>query len=158
MVKDSVYKSLIIVVVVCVSLVFVVGALTNGFENLVVSGGVFSEADFLLEVDLSGSVFSVGESLTGNATVTNISGKNVRVVSNGYMPCTYLHSASDTNNSHPERESLCIEILRANDNLSGSFVYEFTEPGMYVLYVHYYIEVNGVWLSRALEGSVIEVK
>lgn len=159
MVKNNVYKSLIvvIVVVVCLSLVFVVGVLTNGFEDLVVSDEVFSEADFPLEVALSGTVFGVGDSLSVNATVTNMSGKTVRVVSNGYMPCVYLRSISDTT-MHSDPDSLRVEILKNNDNLSRDFVREFAEPGIYVLYVHYGIEVNGVWLSSELEGIIIEVK
>jgi hypothetical protein len=117
----------------------------------------FSEADFPLDVDLSGVVFSVGDKLSGTATITNRCGKNVIVTSNGYMPCAYLHSSFDTN-KHPERDSGRVELLRANGKLSRDFVYEFTEPGTYVLYVHYYIEVKGVVLRSALEDIIIEVK
>jgi hypothetical protein len=160
MVRDSVFKGLIIVVVVvCLSLVFVGLFLSGVFEGgLVVSDGVFSECDFLLEVDLSGRVFNVGDSLSGTAAITNVSGKNAQVFSSMYMPCTCLHNISETN-MHPEFDIARNRvILRADDKISRGFVYELTESGMYVLYVHYYVEVNGVGLSGELEDIVIEVK
>jgi len=157
MVRNSVYKCLIIVVV-CLSIVFVVSVLNFMSKDRIDGGTVFSEADFSLEVDLSGINFSVGDKLSGTATITNMSGKNVIVTSNGYMPCTWLHDISDTHQQHPERDSLCVERLRVNDNLIQGFVYEFTESGTFVLYVHYYIEINGVELCSELEDIIIEVK
>ena len=156
MLKGNVYKGLIIVVVVCLSLVFVGMCLNVTLKNKIVESS-FSELVFPLDVDLSGMVFSVGDSLSVTATITNVSGKNVVVVSNGYMPCVYLCNVFDTR-SHPEPDSISREMLKSNGKLSRDFVFEFTECGVYVLYVHYGIEVNGVWLSSELDDIIIEVK
>ena len=157
-------KSLAIVVV-CLSLIFTVTILNVMTKEktvetevpLAVETGNFSEADFPLDGELSSVVFSVGDKLSGTATITNCCGKNVHVVSNGYMPCAYLHSSSDTK-QHPELDSRWEGHLRTNTKLSNGFVYELTEPGTYVLYVHYYLEVNGVVLKSELEDIIIEVK
>jgi len=157
MVKNSVYKSLIIVAAVCWSFVFLISVLNVMSKVITDNETIFSEGDFPLEVALSGTTFSVGDKLSGTATITNRSGKNVIVTSNGYMPCTWLHDISDTH-QHPERDSLCVERLRVNDNLSQGFVYEFTESGTFVLYVHYHIEINDVEIRSELEDIIIEVK
>ena len=91
-------------------------------------------------------------------TITNTSGKDVKVVSNGAMPCTYLCSVNNETRNHYERMSRTEQILKVGDNMSTTFVYDATERGTYVLYVHYRIEVNGVELRSELEDIIIEVK
>ena len=55
-----------------------------------------SQKDFPLEVDLGKKVFNLGEKISFNATITNKSGKDVNVSSNGEMPCAFFRNINDT--------------------------------------------------------------
>ncbi|MCL2257408.1 MAG: hypothetical protein FWC14_04315, partial [Candidatus Bathyarchaeota archaeon] len=118
----------------------------------------FSEADFPLEIDLPNTVFNVGDKISGTVTITNRSGKNVEIRSNGAMPCTYLHSNNDTSHNHPEMRGIKYHVLKAYDKMSRDFEWEAEESGTYVLYVHYTIVVNGVELRSELDDIIIEVR
>jgi hypothetical protein len=155
--ETRLYKILKIALVTCCIIIVTLSLLTfipkDDFSET-----DFSEADFPLAVVLSGRVFSVGDKLSGTVTVTNMCGKNVWVVSNGYMPSACLFNISDTDRVRVERMSMWEGILKADGNLSRGLEFELTEPDTYVLYVYYSIEVNGVGLYRALEDIIIEVK
>jgi hypothetical protein len=156
MVKNSVFKGLFIVFVVCLSLVFVMVILNVMFKDKS-SETSFSEADFPLEIDLSSTVFHVGDKVSGTITITNRCGEDVTVVSNGAQPCAYLHRANETFD-HVETKLYFSQTLKAGGKISRDFNWPVNEVGTFVLCVHYGIEVNGVWLSRELENIIIEVK
>jgi hypothetical protein len=146
-------------VVVCLSVIVIMSALTvETKRNFVDKSVEINVTDFPLAVDLSGVVFSVGDNLSGTVTVTNMCGKNVWVVSNGYMPFACLFNISDTDRVRDERMSMWEGILKTDGKLTQSFKFELTEPGTYVLYAYYSIKVNGVGLYSALEDIIIEVK
>jgi len=150
---------LFVFVVVCLSVIVIMSVLTVVTKRNFVDKDVeVNVADFYLDVTLSGRVFSVEDKLSGTVTVTNGCGKNVWVVSNGYMPSACLFNISDTDRICVEPMSKWEGVLKANDNLSQGFEFEFTAPGTYVLYVYYRMEVNGVGFYSALEDIIIEVK
>ncbi|MCL2643615.1 MAG: hypothetical protein FWD52_08950 [Candidatus Bathyarchaeota archaeon] len=157
MVKSRAYKFLIIVLVASLFFNVVMVVLTvipkEDFSEI-----VFSEADFPLEVDLSTAVFYVGDKVSGTATITNKSGKDVTVFSNGHTPCIYLHKVNTTS-VHVETDAGRGEVLKAGGKMTSVFNREVTEAGTYVLYVHYNIRVNGrIELCSELEDIIIEVK
>ena len=154
MVKNKPYKMLIIVLVVCLSFICAIAVLNgvskdDDFRNGVskdddFSEAIFSESDFPLELDLNSTVFNVGGKISGTVTITNRSGKDVTVVSNGAMPCTYLRNTNDNTSRHVERSGIAQQILKIDHKMSKNFEWIAKESGTYVLYVHYCIEVNGV--------------
>ena len=54
------------------------------------------EKPFPLSIDLTKYRYTVGETLRFTATITNQSGKDVSVVSNGEMPCVNFREADCT--------------------------------------------------------------
>jgi hypothetical protein len=157
MVKRKFYALSIVVIMVCLSLVFTILVLNVASEEDF-SDTNFSVVDFPLDIDFSNNVFHVGDKISGIITITNRNGKDVKVVSNGYMPCTYLHSINDETHMHPERMSRAEQILKTDKKMTQNFEWEAKDIGTYVLYVHYSIEVNGVELYSELEDIIIEVK
>ena len=111
-----------------------------------------SEKDFPLEVDLGKKDFSLGEKISLDVTITNRSGKDVNISSNGEMPCVFFHNINDTT-THGETTERVDQILKANDRISRVFMYEASETGTYILDVHYRIDVND-----KINDIVIEVK
>jgi hypothetical protein len=100
-VKDSVCKILIVALAVSLSFnvtVAVLNVMPKGDlgSDVNFSDANFSKADFPLEVYLSGTVFNVGNRVSGIVTITNKSGRTVEATSNGYMPCAYLHDTNTT--------------------------------------------------------------
>ena len=158
MVKNVVYKISIIVLVVCLSLIFAIVVFNIVPKDDLYSDVNFSVADFPLEIDLPTTVFNVGDKISGTVTITNTSGKNVKVRSNGEMPCIYFHNFNDTSNKHPERGGFSYQTLKIGDKMSNIFEWETIERGTYVLCAHYRIDVNGVELRSELEDIIIEVK
>ncbi len=102
-------------------------------------------------------VFSVGEKISFNATISNKSGKDINFSSNGEMPCVFFHSINETL-IHGETSVRVDQILKANDKIARGFEYEAFETGMYVLDVHYRVEVNNVAIHYKIDDSLIEVK
>jgi len=151
-------KFLIIASAVCLVVFCAMSALS------VISKGDYSEKEmeisakeFPLEIDLCKTAFNVGEKISFNATITNNCGKDVTVGSNGFMPCVYLHEINDTT-VHGETTMLYIETLKANDKMTRVFEHELVETGIYVIYVHYTLNVDGVTIKAELDDIIIEVK
>jgi len=115
-----------------------------------------SVENFPLTNDLTKKTYSVGEKISFNAEITNKSGSDVVIVSNGYMPCAYLHLQSDTT-SHCEFSPHAEDNIDINQKLTKHFEYTPTEAGTYVLEIHYRIEIQGVTLEKNLDNIIIEV-
>jgi len=157
MIKSRLYGISVIVAVVCLSLVSII-AISNIMSEYNFRNTKFREADFPLDIDLSKTIFNVGDKISGIVTITNRSGKNIDIISNGAMPCTYLHNIKDTTYIHPERMGRGVaQNLKTDDKMSENFEWIAKESGTYVLNVHYRIEVNGVELRSELEDITIEV-
>jgi len=163
--KRAVFKFLIVaVVVVCFALIFAIVALNmvprgssadNG-DLYVGNGYLFSEKDFLLEANLSKTVFNVGEEISINATLTNISGKPVNVTYMIYhTPCIYLYDKDGDNHGHVTLEYW--QILEANDSMTKNQTYTFDEPGTYVFGVHCDIGANGIQISDKLADITVKI-
>ncbi|MDR2720262.1 MAG: hypothetical protein LBC03_05625 [Nitrososphaerota archaeon] len=163
MVKNNVYKFLIIALVVSLSLnvaLVVLSVVPKGDLRSEVnfSDANFDKADFPLEIDLPTTVFNVGDRVSGTATITNKSGRTVEVISNGYMPCVYLHNANTTI-EHGHLDSIYFEVLKPGDKMTTVFSREVTEAGTYILETHYEIRINRhVEFYSELENIIIEVK
>ena len=168
-----VYKVFIIITVVCLAVFLTISVLSvfseeNFDEEIsvnVFSEGIFDEKEaeisvktFPLEVDLQNYVFSIGEKISFNATITNKCGKDVTVGTNGFMPCMYIHAIDDTEVSCFETTSLYFETLKANDKMSQVFEREIIEPGKYVIHVHYNLKVDGIRIKDKLADIIIELK
>ena len=118
---------------------------------------IFSEKDFPLEIDLPKTVYNVGEKISLTATIINRSDKDVKMSSNGAMPCVFFHNINDTI-AHAEISMIAYQFLKANDKVSRVFEYEAIEPGTYILDVHYSIGVNGVLIESKNNEITIEVR
>jgi hypothetical protein len=137
-------KLLKIVAVACIAIILATSALI-----LFQPQRIISEKDFPLEVDLSKTSFS--------PTIMNRSGKDVNVSSNGEMPCVFFHEVNDTI-THGETTERVDQILKENEKMSRVFEFEATEPGTYILYVHYRIEVNNIAIQDKIDDIIIEVR
>jgi hypothetical protein len=145
-------KLLKIVAVACIAIILATSALI-----LFQPQRIISEKDFPLEVDLSKTVYSVGEKISFSPTIMNRSGKDVNVSSNGEMPCVFFHEVNDTI-THGETTERVDQILKANEKMSRVFEFEAAEPGTYILYVHYRIEVNNIAIQDKIDDIIIEVR
>jgi hypothetical protein len=116
-----------------------------------------SEKDFPLEVDLNKRVFALGEKISFNAIITNKSGRDLNISSNGVQPCTFFHNIND-NIAHAEISVLVFQMLKANEKMSQSYMYEPTESGTYILEVHYHFNINNVEFKNELANINIEVR
>lgn len=157
-------KNKILIIVLAVSLSFNVAITVlnvipkdNYRSDINFADANFSEVDFPLEIDLTNTVFHVGDRVSGTVTITNKSGRTVEVISNGYMPCVYLHNANTTIN-HAHVDSYWLEVLKSGGTMTTVFNREVTEAGTYILEVHYEIRVNkSVELYSKFEDIIIEV-
>jgi hypothetical protein len=155
---------LVIIAVACLTFIFATSVIILSQTAPIDEKDVaFSEKDFPLEIDLAKTVYNVGEQISFNATITNKSGKDVNMLSNGKQPCAYFHNINDTT-AHGEITVLVDQILKANGKVSRVFKYEPIEAGTYILDVHYSIAVNsislanGILLRDKIDNIVIEVK
>lgn len=148
MIKNKLY----IVVAACFVIIFAVSA----SALILCQERTLSEKDFLLEVDLDKNVFNVAEKITFTATITNKSGKDVNMSSNGEMPCVFFHNVNDTI-IHVEGTLRVDKIFKANEKISRIFEYE-VEAGSYVLDVHYRIVVDDIAIQHKIEDIIIEVR
>jgi hypothetical protein len=152
-----VYKFLIIITVVCLSVFFTISALSVvSQENFDEKEIEISVKTFPLEVNLNKSVFNVGEKMSYDTTITNKCGRDVNATYVIGMPCVFFYTIEDATNSHIEVSMVRSSILKANDKLTTHFEYEFTEAATYVFYAHYDMDVDGVAISDELE-FVVEV-
>jgi hypothetical protein len=156
-----VYKFLIIIAVVCLSVFFTILALSvvsqENFDEAV-EAVVFSEADFPLEVDLQKTVFSVGDRFSCNATITNRCGRDVFVVSDGYEPGWFFYGINESRDYDGSYLSWDGRTLKVNDTMLTVVDFTITQPpGTYVFALVYKLEVEGVVLRDELE-TIIEVK
>lgn len=166
----SVYKILIIVTVVCLSVFFAISALSvflkeNFDEKKMDIGAKEVETgvkeveigvnDFPLEVNLIQRVFNVGEKISYDTTITNKCGRDVNATYVIGMPCAYFRTIEDASSSHIEVSMTRNSILKANDKLTTHFEYEFTEAARYVFYAHYDMTVDGIAISDELKFIVI---
>jgi len=135
-----------------------ISALTIASEELVDGEEVkISEKVFPLEVDLQKTVFNVGDRLMCNASIANNAGRDVFVVSNGYMPGFFFYDIN-----YPIDPAFTMmwagRTLKANDTMTRAIDFTIVEPpGTYVLEVLYRLEVDGIELTDKLE-TIIEVK
>ena len=151
----TIHKVLITSIFVCLSLLFIIAALSVGSkENLDETEITIEKTDFPLEIDVHNYVFNMGEKISFNATITNKCGKDVTVGSNGFMPCMFLHDINDTEAIHVETTMLRIETLKANDTMSRAFEYKFVDPGTLVFDVHYSLDIDGVIIEDKIEFTV----
>jgi len=101
---------------------------------------VLPVALFPLRMSVSGPVFHVGDTMSGTVTFANKSGQDVTIVSGG-APCVYVYNLKD-GDDHVHHLLAVTTTLKAGDKISREFVYEFTEPGIYIVRAHYSFRVN----------------
>jgi hypothetical protein len=164
MVKSNAYK-ILVAAVVCLSFIIAIAILnsmskddfseTNPVETNPVETN-FNETDFPLEVKLPKKIYKEGDKISGDAIITNRSGKTVTVETNGAMPCTLFRGLGQSYN-HVEIKPSALHTLESGDKISRVFEWEAYAVGTFILYVHYNIEVNGVRLSSEKE-IIIEVR
>ena len=160
MMRSALFKILAVVtvgIIVCLCLAFVGLFFNRGLGgDLAAVDEVFNEADFPLEIELSNTVFKVGDKISCVASITNKSGKDVTVMSNGQPFCINLYSVTDTRD-HSHIAMAVLQTLKAGDKVAGDFLYEIKEPGTYILYIHYRMGINGHGISGE-KNIDIEVK
>lgn len=145
-------KKILGIIVACLILVLAISAILTLGQR-----AAFSKKDFPLEVDLSKRVFNLGEKISFNTTITNKSGRDVNMSSNGAMPCVFFHKIND-NITHAEIAPVAYQILKANDKVSRVFEFEPSETGTYIIDAHYRISVNNIAIQEKIEDISIEIK
>lgn len=117
----------------------------------------FSEKDFPLEIDLGKKVFSLGDKISFNATITNKSDKDVNMLSNGLQPGAIFRNIND-NRAFGETSEGFYQVFKANEKITQVYEFEANETGTYILDNHYLIRVNEVWIHDKMDDIIIEVK
>ncbi|MCL2173398.1 MAG: hypothetical protein FWB84_07170 [Candidatus Bathyarchaeota archaeon] len=112
---------------------------------------------FPLSVNLSSHIVHVGDTISGTVTVTNKSGQNVQVFSNGRQPCIYFHKINERYN-HVEVLLGEERILEAGDKMSCNFRYEVSESGIYIFDAHCSFNANSYPIYHKLYNIVIVLK
>ena len=113
--------------------------------------------EFPLTVDLEKYDYKVGEKLLFKATITNQSGKEVKIASNGQMPCAYFRPVDDTG-THAETTVMVEQTLKADETITRPYLFSLTKAGKYLLDVHYSMDVDGVPYQANLKEITITVK
>ncbi|MCL2678988.1 MAG: hypothetical protein FWF18_01645 [Dehalococcoidia bacterium] len=109
----------------------------NAFIKVPQSAGVYPN-EFPLAIDLNRTVFFRGEVLSFTITVTNNSGQDVNIVTNGSQPCFYfMLRPIDNFIGHGEFTMPRQEILKAGESLTRTQNIWLVIPGVYILDVHY---------------------
>jgi hypothetical protein len=150
MAKLDLNRKLQIVAVACIAIVFSASAIT-----LYDSQRTLTAKDFPIEVDLNRSVFYVGENVTFTASIINRSGRDVNISSNGVQPAAWFYNINDKP-IFAEISPLAFQYLKPNEQISRTYEFKTTEPGTYVLYVHYHIGIN-VWFEQ-YRNITVEVR
>jgi len=100
-----------------------------------------SEKEFPLKINLNQNTFVLGEKIFFTAKITNRSGKDVDIATNGEMPCFFFRADSGST-IHGVKTVLISQILKANETMDRTFLYTPFAAGTYILDVHYRIEVS----------------
>jgi len=110
--------------------------------------------DFPLEIDLTKTDYNAGEQIAFNATITNKSGKDVNMLSNGHQPWAIFHNINDTRN-FGETTVGVYQVFKANEKITKAYTFEANETGTYALYVHYLIRVDEIWIQNEINMTLI---
>ena len=144
-------NKILLLTVACLILIFAVSSIFVLMQKT-----AFSEKDFSLQVDLSKNVFNVGEKIAFNATITNRSGIDVNIWSNGQQPYAFFHNISDTT-PHGEITVRVDQVFKANEEITQNYEFEANDSGTYILEVQYHIYVNNIAIQEKIENIVISV-
>jgi hypothetical protein len=113
---------------------------------------------FPLSLDMSDHVFHVGDTMSGTTTFANKSGRDVNVVSNignGAMSCVHVCNIKDLTGGYTHTLLGYEVFMKTGDKEVNDFKYEFTEPGIYIVFVHSSVSVNNYPIWNNLCGIVI---
>jgi hypothetical protein len=113
----------------------------------------FSEKDFPLTIDLPKINYNVGEQIAFNSTISNKSGKDVNMLSNGHQPWAIFHNIND-NSTFGETTEGVLQVFHANERITKTYEFEANEAGTYILFVHYQIRVNEIWLEDEINMTL----
>ena len=124
----------------------------NSTDNYIEIGE--NKKDFPLEIDLTKTDYNMGEQITFNATITNKSGKDVNMLSNGHQPWAIFHNIND-NRTFGETTVGVYQVFKANEKITKVHAFEAIETGTYTLYVHYLIRVDEIWIQNEINMTLI---
>ncbi len=113
----------------------------------------FNEKDFPLEMHLPKTSYNVGEQIAFNATITNKSGKDVNMLSNGHQFQFIFYNIKD-NTTLVETSEGYLQVFKANEKITKAYQFEANEAGTYILFVHYQIRVNEIWLEDEINMTL----
>jgi len=123
----------------------------NSTDNYIEIGE--NKKDFPLEIDLTKTDYNMGEQITFNATITNKSGKDVNMLSNGHQPWAIFHNIND-NRTFGETTVGVYQVFKANEKITKVHAFEAIETGTYTLYVHYLIRVDEIWIQNEINMTL----
>ena len=123
----------------------------NSTDNYIEIGE--NKKDFPLEIDLTKTDYNMGEQITFNATITNKSGKDVNMLSNGHQPWAIFHNIND-NRTFGETTEGVYQVFKANEKITKVHAFEAIETGTYTLYVHYLIRVDEIWIQNEINMTL----
>ena len=114
-------------------------------------------AEFPLTIDLAKTTFAKGETISLKATITNNSGKDVNIMTNGCQPAVWLTSPGD-DESHAEILLAFYEVFRAGETITQEL--KFTKgAGRYLLHVEYemytFVGEPPVYPQNPIDGSTL---
>jgi len=105
------------------------------------SAGTFPE-EFPLSINLNRAVFLSGEKIEFISVITNNSGRDAIIKTNGYQPCANAALRPfDHLLNHAEVSMLKTQLLRDGESLEIANEFRVLLPGVYTIDVHYSIDM-----------------
>ncbi len=157
--KFVVFGFLVVFVLVSIAVApIILASISDSLKpNSIDNNADLGEKDFPLEINLVKTNYNVGEKIAFNATITNGSGKDVDLLSNGHQPWATFRNINENTTFGETSEGVC-QVFRAEEKIAKTYEFEANKSGTYILSVHYLISVNNVWFNKQLSDITIEVK
>ena len=117
-------------------------------------GGKFS---FSTDLTKRSYTYKEGETMRFTVAVTNNSGEDLQIMTNGYMPDADLYSVDDT--IPRVRPAIGIEqSFKADEKIEKTFEFALDQKGKYILAIFYSFSVDGVPYSGKFEDISVRVR
>ena len=106
--------------------------------------------EFPIAIDLTKTKFALGEVISFTVTITNDSGRDVNIMTNGGQPWVYIRRYDDSS-IYAETIPAVPGILKAGDKLTKTCEYTPEITGLYIVHASYsmtvFDEYNASWAT-----------
>ena len=120
---------------------------------------ILENENFMLSASIPKYHYALGEEISFSATLENISGRDLAIVSNGKIPCASFQMKDDNSTRHGETTARVEERIEQDGEITRSFVYTPEQPGIYILDVHASVGImEGDYMPIRLQLSKIYIE